>query len=400
MAFSTIQGSGGAPDSFVGTSGVDSIVFEGNTSNFFLGAQQANDFIGFDNVGALQTGTVNLATLKGGEGADTFANLGGVQLVSSWINGNANADVMGSVAAGLSVITGTLQGGQGADIISIALGQGSIVNGNKDNDTIQVTNGSAVSAESLFGGQGNDTISLGVTAAVTFTGSIINGDDDNDLIQTQAAQAAGTFSGNTVFGGAGNDTINFGATAGLIIDDITVNGDDGNDVITTGLGLDTVNGGAGNDAITGGISNDSLTGGAGANEFIFTSTSPTDATQVTAGTAAKLAAGRVDTITDWKSGSDIISGFGSDGAGNFGEAAGTNATYAAALTAANVDFDATGNNYFATAFGSGTNFTLVLFINQDGGAGAADTDGAIILGSNFVSAASAINSIADTDIIA
>ena len=73
MAFTTQRGSG-ANDvtSFVGTSGVDSIVFEGNTQNFFLGAQEANDFIAFDNVNALQTGTYTNGTMKGGAGADSF----------------------------------------------------------------------------------------------------------------------------------------------------------------------------------------------------------------------------------------------------------------------------------------------------------------------------------------
>ena len=170
MAFSTIQGSGGAPDSFVGTSGVDTIALVNETGNFFLGAQGDNDVIAF--VSSLNApGVISVSTLRGGSGADTFADSANMTVLSGvFLNGNAGADIFNFTNAAL--IGSTLQGGQGADQINLT-GDGvasSLVNGNRDNDIIVSSGGATCS--SLVGGQGDDTITLSPAA---HTSSIIDG---------------------------------------------------------------------------------------------------------------------------------------------------------------------------------------------------------------------------------
>ena len=66
MAFTTIQGTGGAPDSFLGTAGVDVIALQNQADASFLSARQDNDTVTF-------TSSTRLAsnyTLYGGQGDD------------------------------------------------------------------------------------------------------------------------------------------------------------------------------------------------------------------------------------------------------------------------------------------------------------------------------------------
>ena len=100
MAFSTIQGSGGAPDSFVGTLGVDSIVIADAAGNFTLGAQADDDLVVVTNTGNLTVSDVlSTATIKGGGGDDEIVFqtgvtdfLGGAFVNSVFVNGNKGED--------------------------------------------------------------------------------------------------------------------------------------------------------------------------------------------------------------------------------------------------------------------------------------------------------------------
>ena len=133
MAFSTIQGSGAAPDSFVGTSGVDSILLQNVGKSVFLGAQADNDVIDFQSFTDLVSGY----TLKGGQGNDEFTALGsfefGTNISNSLINGNAGDDLIDlSLVSSSSVF-----GGQGNDRFFADLSN-TVLNGNAGADTINV----------------------------------------------------------------------------------------------------------------------------------------------------------------------------------------------------------------------------------------------------------------------
>jgi len=72
--------------------------------------------------------------------------------------------------------------------------------------------------------------------------------------------------------------------------DNVIRGNSGNNLLFGSMGNDTLKGMAGNDILLGGLGNDKLTGGSGADEFRFTALSQ-----------------GVDTITDFKPGTDVIS---------------------------------------------------------------------------------------------
>lgn len=263
MAFSTIQGSGGAPDSFVGTSGVDAIGIVNSNGNFFLGAQESDDVINVLNSGsALYGGVLSTSTLKGGSGADTFTigTAGNATVFTGlYLNGNADRDTITFLAAD-TILASTIHGGAANDTMTAGVTTSSLVNGNKGQDTITLV-GAGTSA-SVYGGQGNDVVTtalafttgvmagdlgndnLSVTGAVSINRSTFNGGDGNDVLNVAAAGAAAN-TGVVLDGGAGADVL----TGPLLGTAATLLGGDGTDTLTMTGGTATLNGGEGIDTL-------------------------------------------------------------------------------------------------------------------------------------------------------
>jgi Ca2+-binding RTX toxin-like protein len=396
LAFSTIQGSGAAPDSFVGTSGVDSILLQDVRKSVFLGAQADNDVIEFKSFTDLVSGY----TLKGGQGNDTIAAVGGIgfgtNISNSLINGNAGDDLIDlSLVSSSSVF-----GGQGNDTFLADLSN-TVLNGNAGADTINVF--SAVSS-SVFGGQGLDKVNVSgnltdvvvqgdkdfdtiiVNNLTSLLNATINGNDGNDLITVNKLVS---FTNSTIFGGEGADTIT-ALTADVAV---YLSGDAGDDNLTGGIGADTIEGGDGIDVMTGGTGNDS---------FLYTSVAQT-------GTVATTGSVGNDRITDFTSGAgatvaDSIKGFGVAGNGTtYTEGTVASLNYAAALAEANDLFQTAGAantfQYYYAVFESGANFTGVLFVDL-GNTGAAQ--GAIQIGDkgSFLTAGAAFDGFKAQDILA
>jgi Ca2+-binding RTX toxin-like protein len=265
LAFTTIQGSG-ANDatSFVGSSGVDIILLQNQEGAAYVGAQASADSVTVQNFTGLNSGF----TIKGGQGADTLNN-NNTNLLSSLVNGNKDNDSLTYAA----VTSTTLFGGQGDDALVVNTLTSSVLNGNKNVDTITVTTSSG---SSIFGGQGGDTLNL-----TTVGSSVVQGDKDNDELNLEGIISGSTLNGNqgndtininagvtafttsTIYGGAGNDTLaGEGAGAALVL-----SGDLGNDSVTSGASADTLLGGGGTDTLTGNAGSDSLTGGTEADQF-------------------------------------------------------------------------------------------------------------------------------------
>jgi len=118
--------------------------------------------------------------------------------------------------------------------------------------------GGDLTAWSLLGGQGND--------------SIVGG-DNNDT-------APGGAGADSIFGGAGLDSLL---------------GEVGNDTIDGGLGNDSISGGADNDSLLGSAGDDTFDGGTGTDTFFFGKTGIADLTYLTATTSVVGGLG-VDTI--------------------------------------------------------------------------------------------------------
>ena len=323
MAFQTIPGTGGAPDSYVGTSGVDSVAITNNNNAVDLLGYDSNDAVTIVNA----LGVVNAYTLRGGSGNDAFTSTLTTIAGNSFFNGNAGNDVITLNAFnGVSVTSSAIRGGQGNDTIALTGSlNGSLLNGNLDDDTI-TTAGSSNS--SIFGGRGVDT--LFITGATVLTN--VSGDRDNDTI-TIGANAGGNVATNlsqsSIFGGHGNDTINItagvtastdtsiyggdgndrinaaAATVALRVfgedGDDTINGSTGGGILNGGAGADTITANGGATTIVGGTGADQLTAGAGVDTFVFAAGDSFATTGVTGATATFT--NGVDTLVD------VITGF-------------------------------------------------------------------------------------------
>lgn len=389
MTFSTIQGTGGAPDSFVGTAGVDTIALLNTSGNFVLTAAGNDDIIDF--IGTATAPVIADATLRGGDGIDTFNDLNGSTFSSVLINGNAGDD--GLFFDGSTFVGSTIQGGQGNDVIELGLISTTIVNGNKGNDDISVD---FASQSFVRGGDGNDTIevlgsqgtiingNLGndvITISGTHANSKVQGGDGDDLITVDGDLASSVVNGNK-----GNDTITL--TASLVsFTDSTIFGGEGNDVIDASavgttdlilsgdLGNDTITGGDGDDTIIGGAGADLMTGTDGDNTFVFASLADTF--------TGALKDGDTDVITDFATGTDELDLLITGTNGGFFDDTNVFADYDAAFAAANTYFEGNTHIYFfASNVTAGGN---VLFIAN--GAGSTSASGAINLSASVIAAA-------------
>ena len=290
MAFTTVTGSGGAPDSFVGTSGVDAIAFTASRANYFLGAKEADDvvaWVGTENAPI----TVTNATVRGGDGNDLFVATDTI-FASVFFNGNAGDDTFKFWPGPSALLGSTLQGGQGNDYIDVDAAANSIINGNLGDDLIAI---GEVSNSSVYGGQGNDTIEL----CGEITNNLIDGGLGNDKIDGSNA------SGFAAYGNEGNDSLLGGNGDDHLHGDIgndSIEGGDGNDTLIGGLGNDNILGGQGNDTINGGRGADTMTGGA--DEAVDTFVLNTgDSYAATAGIGNAILFGNgVDWITDFENG--------------------------------------------------------------------------------------------------
>ena len=310
MAFSTIQGSGSAPDTFVGGTGVDALALANSEGNFLLGGNAGADVVQFTNTGAaLYGGILGTASVKGGAGDDTIT-LGiaanNTTYSGVFVNGNGDEDTI-TLRAADTFLAGTIKGGAADDAITSGVLSLSLVNGNKGQDTINVAGNST--GATVRGGAGNDTI----TSAATLTAdSVINGDLGRDTVTL----TGGSIDDLTVTGGEGNDTLSLAGAGAGADNNVVVNGNDGDDIITgPGTGaLATIFGGSGADTLTsggstattivGGAGLDSMTGAAGANTFLYTGVASEIGTSVSSGSGGTLAAG--DVIGTFTIASDFI----------------------------------------------------------------------------------------------
>ena len=158
-------------------------------------------------------GTVSTGAIYAGDGDDTFTSGDGTWL----LQGNQGGDAL----LIRSPYSNTVYGGQGNDTISTVLVGGTpqvgqFAQGNRGDDLINGSN----AGDTLLGGQGNDRIfgNLGQ--------DFINGNLGDDNI----------FGDGQLFGEGGNDTLSAGTTAAS-----TVQGGDGNDrIVAAGLIRDGV----------------------------------------------------------------------------------------------------------------------------------------------------------------
>jgi Ca2+-binding RTX toxin-like protein len=172
--------------------------------------------------------------LLDGDDIITIGSMAGSALVSGTVLGGTGDDVVDAGAAGVTL---SLGGGDGDDIL-IAGSASDQLDGSLGNDTLMGGAGN----DSLDGGDGNDDL---------------HGGDGQDLLSGGAGEDVldGEDSADTLQGGAGNDVLS--GSAG----DDSLDGDAGADALSGGAGDDTLAGGAGVDRLHGGEGSDWVTFG-------------------------------------------------------------------------------------------------------------------------------------------
>jgi Ca2+-binding RTX toxin-like protein len=282
VAFTTQQGTGGAPWTFQGTPEADTIaVITGDTQD-----TQAFDFIadGLEGDDVINWNGVRSVTIKGGQGADVITNniaqsAALATLISnSFINGNDGNDVIGNTQIGLQATLSTVSGGQADDRIFIGSLQSSKVNGNRGDDFLEigdqrfdeniVGDRNNYSNSSIFGGQGADVIEV-VSADRAILGTVIDGQVGDDVIALSVGNALNdpSFRGSVAAGGDGNDLVDasgilvFSELDEVSFSDLTLEGNAGDDSVFGGAGEDVLTGESGQDWLSGYADRDTLVGG-------------------------------------------------------------------------------------------------------------------------------------------
>jgi len=112
---------------------------------------------------------------------------------------------------------------------------------------------------SVFGRDGNDTISVDVDVWVRVSGRAA---DDVITVDAPYSRVIGGQGNDSITGGDGRDVL-FGGPG----DDVLV-GNAGNDYLSAGFGDDQLDGGAGRDLLKGGFGTNALVGGEGQDLFV------------------------------------------------------------------------------------------------------------------------------------
>ena len=295
-----------------------------NSGDMIQNQDNASDFIYNDSslgdVTIVNSGTIFGNTINMGRQAGYLYNTG--EITSTYIAG-------GNSALGLTVVNhGTITDRDAGSIIQGSSENDLVVNSGIitgvitlwNGDDFYSTIGDGVTAGTIYGENGNDTLVGG-----EFADELDGGADDDQLVGRGGDDVLDGGSGDDfILGGEGNDDINGGSnndTLNANAGDDTVYGEGGNDVLVGqdgsdlldggdnddildgGNGDDTLEGGDGNDILrgrageddlAGGLGRDYLTGGEGADNFVF---------RALAGTEA--GANR-DQIMDFEQGVDLI----------------------------------------------------------------------------------------------
>src|SRR5262249_47561919 len=152
----------------------------------------------------------------------------------------------------------------------------------------------------VLGGPGNDTISLKLEPGFIIRQSI------NRVIRRFGTDSGTSVTSFEIFGGEGNDSISI---AGAFTIPATIFGEAGNDSIHGGGGNDSLNGGPGNDTLNGGKGADTLTGASGNDTATYDDRSG-PVTVTAEGVANDGAPGENDNITTTIE--NLIGGAGAD----------------------------------------------------------------------------------------
>ena len=270
-------------DTLIGAAGNDSLY--GGTGNDSLIGGAGND---------LMDGNAGADIFNGGTGDDIYvidstadkvteAAASGTDTIRSYVNYTLGANLENLTLLGTSAINGTgnslnntingnaannsLFGGDGNDFLSLYYGGNDTLNGGAGNDTLDASY--TKENNNLRGDAGNDYLS----ARYSTGNNNLNGGSGDDNFD-----ASFSYGNNTLSGDAGNDYVSSGFSYG----NNTLSGGEGNDFVYTyfSYGNNTLSGGTGNDYLSGGGSSDTLIGGIGNDSFTYITIKPFDTSDV------------------------------------------------------------------------------------------------------------------------
>jgi Ca2+-binding RTX toxin-like protein len=309
-------------------------------------------------------------TVNGTNSDDSMVGNQGSGNVNDLVYGHQGND---TITFDNSASHSTIFGGQGDDSISVFNGGQNQIYGNRGNDVINSDNDTG---DRLFGGMGDDTINVSDNNA-----SAVYGNQGNDVIYGAGNQFT------KLFGGQGNDKIQDDTGSNLD----AIYGNQGNDLLFGGDETVTnshLYGGQGDDTLVwsgndgGNTTNDVMTGGAGNDLFVATNGSGGD----------PLFVNDIVTVTDFLQGSDHLSFTNNTNPIGLVKIDGSGDNAAQALEAANDAFAANGGNreYVFVYGGVGAGY---LFYNGDSNSSTAAQAGMALTGST------AKGSVNSTDIV-
>ena len=275
---------GSGNQSVVGTTGNKTVSISGGSANDTVSFGDGNDVISIDGSGTNQVTTGN------GNQSITLSR------------GTASTITTGLTAAGNDTITSsstnnTIASGDGTDRITVVgTGNQSITGGN-GGDTISVgTAATSAASVNLSTGSGADTITVYAT-----NNTISSGGGDDVIAVTASATGIESISGT-----AGNKSINLSSGASATITTGTGT-NSGNDTISSTAATNTITSGDGTDTITVlGTGDQTITSGNG------TKTISVGSSSVVAGNASITSGSASDTITVYATNNTISSGGGDD----------------------------------------------------------------------------------------
>jgi Ca2+-binding RTX toxin-like protein len=314
-------------------------------------------------------------TLTGGDGADTLVGGKGVDVLT----GGTGDDVFrflgfndtGIVAGAIDEITdfqgGTRGTGAGMTGDILSLGLSGTASNYIENSAVDFA-AAKTAANLAFATELNSGPSYVASQVGTDVYLFARIGDQFDLLGSVGAVVAlrNTSTADIGFNNIVASDYGLGSEGALIL------GTAGNDVLTGGTGRDILIGGGGQDTLIAGPGNDVITGGSGMDRFVF---APGESGTFTAGV---ITLGTADTITDFRTGEDVITfgagfGNGTAGSGNYLELSTLYTTYSDSELAAKVAFTTqTSLAYVVAQVGADT----YLFADTDG---APDADSVVYL---------------------
>ena len=271
----------------------------------YVGGGKGDDLLGTFNSGANTAGKLNTvfsgSSIAGGEGNDTvFVNLSAASGTLFKVAGNGGDDSVMLSGEVSELNSGLVGGGKGNDSVILDARTGiqmSVRGGNGNDsiwmdlsaaaknvliegdgnltgaDTMRLSLGKTYSANTILGGEGDDSVVLS-GLGTDGGGNLIDGGGGADTIFIQSAGDS-DLSGSSVKGGAGNDSILLQMASAGVAQSSMFYGGAGDDTITlesskaegsAGSYGTTIEGGAGADSLT----NSGIAADAGSGTFSYT----------------------------------------------------------------------------------------------------------------------------------